>query len=206
MGWIRLRSGKESGAGALFLISPGPLRLDHSGGSFIDEFSVGGGPERQLDLPLILARSFRFLSLYIPNQSDDPQHSNHQIRQVKLPPAMTVNGGNRIGVVIVVPALAMRQKPNDQIIAAVLFGVVIAVTPKVRYRVIEFQEQTDPPVDEDKEEADAVYDLVDLSTPSFLVGHVPDGSLPAPPSREHPFLPVFRGLLGRVQGELPLFL
>ena len=48
---------------------------------------------------------------------------------------MTVRGGNRIGMVIVVPAFSMRQKPNDEIIAAVFFRVVIAVAPTVRHRI-----------------------------------------------------------------------
>ena len=49
-------------------------------------------------------------------------------------------------------------------------------------------------------------DLVGLTTPSFPVGNVPDRCLPAPPSPEYPLLPVLRGLLGRIQAVLPLFL
>jgi len=87
----------------------------------------------ELDLSSLLALLLRLVSLYIPNQSDDPQHSDDEIRQVEFPPAMTVNGGHWIGVMIVVPALAMCQKPNEQMIAAVLFRVVITVTQTVRY-------------------------------------------------------------------------
>ena len=55
--------------------------------------------------------------------------------RVDLPPLVAVSGGARIGVMIVMPALAGRDNSNDRVIAAGVVSLVVAIIPDVSRRI-----------------------------------------------------------------------
>src|SRR5262249_23722246 len=68
----------------------------------------------------------------IPNQAQALEAPECQIGDVQLPPAMeAVRGAARIGVMIVVPAIAVGCQRKNPVIAAVLVGLGVAVAPHV---------------------------------------------------------------------------
>ena len=50
---------------------------------------------------------------------------------VELPPLVTVFGHPRIGVMIVVPTLAVSDDGDKPVVAAVIGGFIVAITPDV---------------------------------------------------------------------------
>src|SRR5215212_6730515 len=73
--------------------------------------------------------------LDVPRQADLLPKADSEIRDVDLPPAVAVGRGARVGVMIIVPAFAVRGERDEPVVAAVLAGVVITVAPKMRSRV-----------------------------------------------------------------------
>ena len=51
---------------------------------------------------------------------------------VQLPPAVAVARRARIGMMVVVPAFAMGDQADDDVVAPVLVGLETAVTPQMR--------------------------------------------------------------------------
>src|SRR5208282_2079312 len=61
--------------------------------------------------------------------------SDRYPRHVQFPPPMTEARRTRGGMMIVVPALAVAEKANDQIVATAFIGVVVAIAPRMRHRI-----------------------------------------------------------------------
>src|SRR5262249_36296033 len=70
-----------------------------------------------------------------PRQPQLFQQADRQIGAVELPPAVTVLGGARIGVMVVVPALAVAEDSDKEIVAAALVGGIVAIAPEMGDRV-----------------------------------------------------------------------
>ena len=69
-------------------------------------------------------------SPHAPDEAEAFPHQNRQIRCVEFPPAVkAVSAAARIGMVIVVPAVAARRNPDEPVVAAVFAGLVIAIAP-----------------------------------------------------------------------------
>jgi len=64
-------------------------------------------------------------------QSHRLQRPDGDVDQVDFPPAVAVSSRARVGMVVVVPALAVGDKGNEPIVAALLPGVVGAVAPQM---------------------------------------------------------------------------
>jgi hypothetical protein len=64
-----------------------------------------------------------------------PQSPDEGVRQVYLPPLVSLGAGARGSVVVVVPALAVGQQGDPPVIRAVVRSVVVAVAPPVGSRV-----------------------------------------------------------------------
>src|SRR5262249_34658890 len=56
-------------------------------------------------------------------------------RQIEFPPFVAVPRRTGIGVVIVVPSFARSEKADDRVVAAIVVGGVISITPNVSHRV-----------------------------------------------------------------------
>ncbi len=65
----------------------------------------------------------------IAGETDEGQKPDCQPGVVDLPPAMAMPRRTRIGVVVIVPAFAVGDQPDDEVVAAVLVGFVVAVAP-----------------------------------------------------------------------------
>src|ERR1043166_3488786 len=68
-------------------------------------------------------------------QTQTTQQADGQIRYIQFPPEMTMGRTALIGMVVVVPTFAIAPQPDQPVVAAILVGFVIAITPHVRYRV-----------------------------------------------------------------------
>src|SRR5450756_1595787 len=73
--------------------------------------------------------------LHLVGQSQPSQEANGEPGVVDLPPAMTVARRTRIGVMVVVPAFAVGDEADNQVVAAVLVGLVVPVAPQLRHRI-----------------------------------------------------------------------
>src|SRR6202012_1784094 len=69
--------------------------------------------------------------LDVPGQHEQAQQ---EIRQVDLPPVALITGATRLGMVIVVPALAAREDCYKPVVAAVIASVVILIAEHMRQR------------------------------------------------------------------------
>jgi hypothetical protein len=67
----------------------------------------------------------------IPSEAEFRQYPDRQIGGIELPPLMAVAGRTLIGVMIVVPAFAMSEVTDKQVVAAILVCCVAAVAPHV---------------------------------------------------------------------------
>jgi hypothetical protein len=72
---------------------------------------------------------------HIGRQSKPFEHANRQIRIVDFPPAMAVTRRARIGVMVVVPAFAVGDEADNDVVAAVLAGLKAPITPQMRHRI-----------------------------------------------------------------------
>src|SRR5262249_11475158 len=68
-------------------------------------------------------------------EAEQAEQPDCPVGDVELPPEMAMPGRARIGVVVVVPALAHRRVADDEVVAAVLVGLVGAVAPEMGDRV-----------------------------------------------------------------------
>src|SRR5687768_13998419 len=66
---------------------------------------------------------------HVGGKADPFQESDRQPGVVDLPPAMAMPRRAWIGVVVVVPAFAVGDQPDDEVVAAVLVGLVVPVAP-----------------------------------------------------------------------------
>ena len=55
--------------------------------------------------------------------------------QVELPPRVSVTSCARIGVMIVVPAFAVGEEADQNIVAAILAGFVVTIPPTMRHGI-----------------------------------------------------------------------
>src|SRR5205807_1478427 len=67
---------------------------------------------------------------HVRDQADQFERANSEVRHVELPPALAVGSAARLGVVVVVPALAVADDPDQPVVAAVVMGVEIAIAPQ----------------------------------------------------------------------------
>src|ERR1700677_3846934 len=80
---------------------------------------------------VLLTRGAR-RQLDIPGQSHSYEKPQQQIGQVDLPPVPLIAGTTRLGMVIVVPALAACQDRHQHVVAAVVTGVIVLVARHMR--------------------------------------------------------------------------
>src|SRR5262249_11141878 len=76
-------------------------------------------------------RGVPVVALDIGGQAQGGQREDGQIGDIQLPPAVAVRGRALVGVVVVVPALAVGDERNEPVVAAVLSGVVRLVSEQV---------------------------------------------------------------------------
>src|SRR3954452_1244309 len=67
----------------------------------------------------------------VPCKACPFEQADEEPGDVELPPAPAVAGRTRIGVMIVVPALAGREYPDEDVVLAVVVGVIAAVAPQM---------------------------------------------------------------------------
>src|SRR5262245_13016631 len=67
----------------------------------------------------------------IPREACPFEQADQQPGDVELPPAQAMAGGTGIGVVIVVPALAGGEDPDEHVVLAVVVGSIAAVAPQM---------------------------------------------------------------------------
>jgi MFS family permease len=72
---------------------------------------------------------------HVGGKADAFQEADGQPGVVDLPPAMAVPRRARIGVVVIVPAFAVGDQPDDEVVAAVLVGLVVPISPHMGHRV-----------------------------------------------------------------------
>src|SRR5882672_5468488 len=82
-----------------------------------------------------IRRSRRRGHYHVAGQSKPRQNANGQISVINFPPAMTVARRARIGMVVVMPAFAIGDEADDDVVAAVFVGLVVPVTPQMRHRI-----------------------------------------------------------------------
>src|SRR5262249_49859980 len=68
----------------------------------------------------------------LPRQSYQAQQADHQISYVNLPPAQTVSGGARKGMVVVMPAFSEREQRYPPEVRGTVWRVVAPITPHMR--------------------------------------------------------------------------
>src|ERR1700674_3123081 len=68
-------------------------------------------------------------------QSKHFQEADDRVGRVELPPAMAEARRARIRVVVVVPTLAVGEVAEDEVVAAALVGLVVAIAEAVGHRV-----------------------------------------------------------------------
>src|SRR6476646_4083573 len=67
----------------------------------------------------------------VPCKTCPFEQADEEPGDVELPPAPAVAGGTRIGVMIVVPALAGREYPDEDVVLAVVVGLIAPVAPQM---------------------------------------------------------------------------
>src|SRR5262245_24392458 len=67
----------------------------------------------------------------VPRKACPFEQADQQPGDVELPPAQAMAGGTGIGVVIVVPALACGEEPDEHVVLAVVVGSIAAVAPQM---------------------------------------------------------------------------
>src|ERR671930_232203 len=67
----------------------------------------------------------------VPRKTRPFEHADQQPGDVELPPPPPVAGGTGIGVMIVVPALARGEYPDEDVILAVVVGLIAPVAPQM---------------------------------------------------------------------------
>src|SRR5450631_2288099 len=72
---------------------------------------------------------------YRAGQSKPRQEANGEPGVVDFPPAMAVSRRARIGMMVIMPALAVGNEADNEVVAAVLVGLVVPVTPQMRHRI-----------------------------------------------------------------------
>src|SRR5258706_9821453 len=83
-------------------------------------------------LMVFWARGWRH---HVARQPKPRQKTNGEIGVVNFPPAMTMARRARIGMMVVMPAFAVGDEADNDVVAAVLVGLVIPVTPQMRHRI-----------------------------------------------------------------------
>src|SRR3990172_5318554 len=71
----------------------------------------------------------------VTRETDQPEITDDEIGCVQLPPAVAVFRRPRIGMVVVVPALAIADDADEKVVLASLVSCVIAIAPPVRHRI-----------------------------------------------------------------------
>src|SRR4029078_1254659 len=71
----------------------------------------------------------------IAGEAKPSQEANGQPGVVDLPPAMAMPRRTWIGVVVIVPAFAVGDQPDKKVVAAVLVGFVVPISPHMGHRV-----------------------------------------------------------------------
>ena len=64
-----------------------------------------------------------------PRETEQHEKANRQPCKVEFPPFVTVPRRTRIGMMVVMPAFTAVEQRDDQVVAAVVRRVVIAITP-----------------------------------------------------------------------------
>ena len=68
---------------------------------------------------------------HIPGQADEAQKLNGQIGNVEFPPAMAMRRAAWLRVMIIVPAFAIAEEADQDVVAAILIGGIIAIAPQM---------------------------------------------------------------------------
>src|SRR5467141_2787299 len=76
---------------------------------------------------------------HVARESKPHQKANSQIGVVNFPPAMTMACRARLGVMVIVmvimPAFAVGDEADNDVVATVLVGLIVPVTPQMRHRI-----------------------------------------------------------------------
>ncbi len=71
-----------------------------------------------------------------PNQADQRQSAKSNVGDIEFPPpTKAVRGTAGVGMVVVVPAVAIRREGEQPVVTAVLVGVVVPIAPHVAQRI-----------------------------------------------------------------------
>src|SRR5262245_1970899 len=79
----------------------------------------------------------RFRRDDVPCEAEACQQADRPEHRIELPCATALHRGLWVGVMIVVPSLAVREIPNEEIVSAVVVGFVATVAPEMRSRIDE---------------------------------------------------------------------
>ena len=71
----------------------------------------------------------------IVGKPDNCEQTDHKIREIELPPPMTVGGTALIFVMVVVPTSAMGQETDKPVVATIVVGFIVAVAPNMPQRI-----------------------------------------------------------------------
>src|SRR5262245_27433798 len=78
-----------------------------------------------------------------PCEAEPRQEADRPEHRIELPDAAALHRGLRVGVMIIVPSLAVREIPDEEIVSAVVVGVVAAIAPQMRSRIDEGRDVPD---------------------------------------------------------------
>src|SRR6185437_13956214 len=90
--------------------------------------NAGRSPRRQA-AALGPPGEMRIRRHHLVGEADARQEADGEPGVVDFPPAVTMARRARVGVMVVVPAFAVGDQADDDVVAAVLVGLVIAVAP-----------------------------------------------------------------------------